>query len=147
MISRAVEICLRHAREKHWDKVYWAIDIHGTILKPNYKRKEISTEFYPFAIETLQLISKRNDIVLILYTCSYPHEIEQYMTLFADHSIQFDYVNQNPEIANGGYGYYQDKFYFNVLMDDKAGFDGEHDWKEVLMVIQKFEKIKSEINN
>jgi hypothetical protein len=147
MISRAVEICLRHAREKNWDKVYWAIDIHGTILKPNYKRNDISTEFYPFAIETLQLISKRTDIALILYTCSYPHEIEQYLALFADHSIQFDYVNQNPEIANGGYGYYQDKFYFNVLMDDKAGFDGEHDWKEVLMVIQKFEKIKSEINN
>lgn len=140
MISRAVEICLRHAHEKHWDKVYWAIDIHGTILKPNYKRNEISTEFYPFAIETMQLLSKRNDIVLILYTCSYPHEIEQYLALFADHSIQFDYVNQNPEIANGGYGYYQDKFYFNVLMDDKAGFDGEHDWKEVLEVIQKFEK-------
>lgn len=140
MISRAVEICLRHALEKHWDKVYWAIDIHGTILKPNYKRNEISTEFYPFAIETLQLLSKRNDIVLILYTCSYPHEIEQYLALFADHSIQFDYVNRNPEIANGGYGYYKDKFYFNVLMDDKAGFDGEHDWKEVLEVIQEFEK-------
>ncbi|MBS1553320.1 MAG: hypothetical protein JSU09_00215 [Bacteroidetes bacterium] len=131
MISKAIENCLHQARIKSWPKTYWAFDIHGTILKPNYKRNEISREFYPHAKEVLQKLNIRKDIVRILYTCSYPHEIKQYLEYFAQHDIYFDYINENPEIADGGYGYYQDKFYFNVLMDDKAGFDGETDWKVI----------------
>ena len=68
MITRAIENCLRSAREKGWEKTYWAFDIHGTILKPNFKRDSISTEFYPGAIEVMQLLCKRKDIVRILYT-------------------------------------------------------------------------------
>jgi hypothetical protein len=136
MITRAIENCLRNARERKWTKTYWAFDIHGTLLKPNYKRDEISTEFYPFAKEVMQALEKRKDIVKILYTCSYPHEILQYVEHFAAHGIHFDYINCNPEVADGGYGYYQDKFYFNVLMDDKAGFDGELDWKSILEILK-----------
>lgn len=138
MITRAIENCLRNARERGWEKTYWAIDIHGTILKPNYRHNEISREFYPHAIEVLQLLSKRKDIVKILYTCSYPHEIEQYIEYFAEHAIHFDHINKNPEVVDGGYGYYNDKFYFNVLMDDKAGFDGETDWKIIREMIESF---------
>jgi hypothetical protein len=128
MITKAIANCLMHARQKNWDRTFWAFDIHGTILKPNYRRDSISTEFYPMAKEVMQMLSKRTDIVRILYTCSYPHEIEQYIEYFKNHGIHFDYINRNPEVADGGYGYYHDKFYFNVLMDDKAGFDGETDW-------------------
>jgi hypothetical protein len=135
MITRAIENCLRNAKERGWEKTYWAFDIHGTILKPNYKRGAISREFYPHAIEVMQLLTKRKDIVKILYTCSYPHEIEQYIEYFAKHEIHFDHINKNPEVADGGYGYYNDKFYFNVLMDDKAGFDGETDWIEIKKLI------------
>lgn len=136
MITRAIETCLRTATEKRWNKTYWAFDIHGTILKPTYKPSEISTEFYPHAKEALQELSKRNDIVKILYTCSYPDEITQYLDYFECFGIRFDYVNENPEIADGGYGYYKDKFYFNVLMDDKAGFDGENDWLPILTLLK-----------
>jgi hypothetical protein len=136
MITKAVETCLHLANEKRWEKTYWAIDIHGTLLKPNYRRDEISREFYPDAIEVMQLLSQREDIVKILYTCSYPHEIEQYLEYFAQHKIHFQYVNQNPEIVDGGYGYYKDKFYFNVLMDDKAGFDGENDWTKIKALLK-----------
>ena len=136
MITRAITNCLSHAKEKGWPKTYWAIDIHGTILKPNYKRDEISKEFYPSAIAVLQLLSNRQDIVTILYTCSYPYEIEQYIQYFSLHGIHFNYVNENPEVADGGYGYYQDKFYCNVLMDDKAGFDGETDWMAIKDLIE-----------
>jgi hypothetical protein len=128
MITKAITNCLSLAQQKNWDRTFWAFDIHGTILKPNYRRDSISTEFYPMAKEVMQMLSRRTDIVRILYTCSYPHEIEQYIEYFKNHDIHFHYINQNPEVADGGYGYYQDKFYFNVLMDDKAGFDGETDW-------------------
>lgn len=132
MIRRAIANCLRHARERGWSKTYWAFDIHGTILKPNFQRNAISTVFYPYAREAMQLLSRRTDVVRILYTCSYPDEIERYIEYFRSHDIHFDYVNENPEVDSGGYGYYADKFYFNVLFEDKAGFDGESDWKGVL---------------
>ncbi len=137
MITRATERCLQQARERKWAKTYWAFDIHGTILKPNFRRDSISTEFYPGAKEVMQLLCKRNDIVRILFTCSYPNEIEQYIAFFKTHGIHFDYVNQNPEVVDGGYGYYQNKFYSNVLMDDKAGFDGETDWLAIKEIISK----------
>lgn len=137
MITRAIKNCLQRAREKKWKKTYWAIDIHGTLLKPNFKKNEISLEFYPYAVEVMQILARRKDIVKIMYTCSYPHEIKQYVEHFAQHGIYFDYINSNPEIVDGGYGYYKDKFYFNVLMDDKAGFDGEKDWKKIMTLLEK----------
>lgn len=138
MITRAIENAFKHKEQRGWAKTYWAFDIHGTILKPNHRRDVISTEFYPHAIEVMQMLSKRTDIVRILYTCSYPHEIKQYLKLFSDHGINFHYVNANPEVADGGYGYYKEKFYFNVLFEDKAGFSGEEDWVGVREVLKKY---------
>lgn len=135
MITRAIENAMLHAKRKGWRKTYWAFDIHGTLVRPNHKVGEIATEFYPHVIEVMQAISTRSDVVRILYTCSYPNEIEEYLDYFKKFDIVFDYVNENPEVADGGYGYYKDKFYFNVLFEDKAGFNGETDWlgvKELL---------------
>lgn len=138
MITRAIENAFAHKKSRGWAKTYWAFDIHGTILKPNFRRDLISTEFYPHAIEVMQSLSKRTDIVRIMYTCSYPHEITQYLKLFSDQDIHFHYVNRNPEVADGGYGFYKEKFYFNVLFEDKAGFSGDEDWELVKEVLKKF---------
>lgn len=82
MIINAIQSCIKLITERNWDKVYWAFDLHGTILVPNYKAGQIPTEFYPHAKETLQLISKMKDVCLIMYTCSHPHEIQQYLEFF-----------------------------------------------------------------
>jgi hypothetical protein len=141
MIIKAIQTCLQNTREKGWDKTYWAFDIHGTIIRPNYMTNEIALEFYPFAMEAMQLISKHEDIVKILYTCSYPHEIVQYKEHFERNAIHFHYVNENPEINNGAYGYYENKFYFNVLLEDKAGFDPMNDWERILKVMSTNNKL------
>lgn len=119
--------------KKKWDKTYWAIDIHGTIIRPNYEAGNIPNSFYPFAEECLEYLSDRKDIVLILYTCSHPNEIEEYLELFKSKNINFQYVNENPEVVTqkAGYGCYDRKFYFNVLFEDKAGFDPEEDWLQI----------------
>ena len=113
--------------KRGWDKTFWAFDVHGTLIKPNYKAGDIPKEFYPYALETLKLLTDRKDVTLILYTCSHPHEIQEYLDLFNSHGIKFEYCNKNPEVPSdmNGYGYYEDKFYFNVLFEDKAGFDPE----------------------
>ena len=144
MITRAIENCLYNARTKGWSKTYWAFDIHGTILKPTHKSGVLSTEFYPYAKEVLQLISRQPDIVRILYTCSYPNEITGYLRYFERYRIHFDYVNENPDVCAGAYGHYDRKFYFNVLFEDKAGFDPLTDWKEIYQLLNNLLSTKTQ---
>ncbi|MOA37506.1 hypothetical protein D3C78_1591030 [compost metagenome] len=73
---------------------------------------------------------------MILYTCSYPHEIEQYLKFFKEQGIHFRFVNQNPEVVNEAYGFYEQKFYFNVLFEDKSGFDPEQDWEKIYTMLK-----------
>lgn len=142
MIISSIKTCVKQITERNWDKVYWAFDLHGTVLVPNYKAGSIPTEFYENAKETLQMISKMPNICLIMYTCSHPNEVEEYLEFFKKNDIHFKYVNENPEVVNGAYGYYADKFYFNVLFEDKAGFETS-EWIDVKYFIQEnydFEK-------
>ena len=133
MILSAIQKALKIKSKRNWDRIYIAVDIHNTIVEGNYKTNDIPTEFYPYAKEVLQLFSKREDVKLILFTCSHPHEIESYLKLFTDNGIYFDYINENPEVQSDldGYGNYEKKFYFNVLMDDKAGFDPISEWEHI----------------
>lgn len=123
----------KEKEKRNWDTGYWFFDIHGTILKPNYQAGNIPDEFYPKALETLQLISKMDDIVMVLYTCSHPHEIVEYLKIFEANDIHFKYVNENPEVKTDleGYGNYDKKPYMNLLFEDKAGFDAENEWHDV----------------
>ena len=140
MITDVIIKAFETAKQRGWDRIYISIDIHDTMIKANYKTNSIPTEFYPYAIEVLQKLTKRSDIKLILYTCSHPHEIEQYTELFKSHDIVFDYVNENPEVKTdlNGYGNYEKKPYFNVLMDDKAGFNPNTEWRTINMIIDHF---------
>lgn len=126
------------AHQKGWDKTFWCVDLHDTCIRPNYKYGEIPREFYEYAKETLQILSNRKDVCLIMYTCSHPEEVEQYKQFFAAEGIIFEHVNKNPEVKSQGYGYYEDKPYFNVLFDDKAGFDPYNDWKMIHKYLTEF---------
>lgn len=128
-----------YKEKRGWDKTYWFFDIHGTILKPNYTYGNTPKDFYPYAKETLQYLSKLPDVCMILYTCSHPHEIEEYIKLFEENDIKFEYVNDNPEVVTdvNGYGCYDKKPYVNVLFEDKAGFDPETEWKLVLLLMRE----------
>jgi hypothetical protein len=137
MITKAIIRAFQQAKDKNWEKTYWAFDIHDTMIKPNWSVKQIPTEFYPDAKEALQLITKRKDIVRILFTCSHPDEIDNYLAFFKQNDIHFDYVNANPEVRSEQYGYYEKKPYFNVLFEDKAGFDPYEDWREVILLLNQ----------
>lgn len=119
-------------KERGWDTIYWAVDIHDTIIPGNYKAGDIPKDFYPFALICLQLITERTDSKLILFTCSHPHEIEQYKELFESHGIKFDFVNENTESENTSFGCFDKKFYFNIMLEDKAAFVPEEDWEEIM---------------
>jgi len=142
MIDKWIDKMFSHSFEKEWFETYWAFDVHGVILKPNYRKNHFHAEFYPYAKETLQLLSKRPDIILIMFTSSYPEEIQYYYKTFIENGIHFNYVNENPEIDSlkGNFGHYEKKFYFNVLFEDKAGFDPLTDWEPVYNLLKRYEE-------
>jgi len=133
MITRAFENAFRLKNKREWSYIYVFLDLHSTLLKPNYTAGTIPTEFYDGALEGLKTMNEAEDMRIIMYTCSHPHEIEEYVKLFAEKGIVFDYINENPEVKTtlDGYGCYDKKPYFNVLFEDKAGFDAEEDWAVV----------------
>lgn len=145
-IIRAIEVALKTKADRGWDKTYWFFDLHGTILQPNYKEGDICTNFYPNAKEVLQALSKRTDIVMVMYTCSHPHEIEEYVKFFASNDIHFDYINENPEVEDSKYGFFGKKPYMNVLFEDKAGFNAENDWTAVQLFLTEL-KMYADKNN
>lgn len=54
-----------------------------------------------------------------------------YFNFFQENGINFDYINENPEVNSTEYADFDTKLYFNVGLDDKFGFDVEEDWKEI----------------
>lgn len=128
MLIDSLKRCLDSARKKEWTNVFVAVDIHDTIVRGNYKTDELPTDFLFRAKETLQLLSKHPNVTLIMYTCSHPVEIEKYYNFFENNDIDFKYCNENPDVPDNALGCYRDKLYFNILLDDKAGFNGETEW-------------------
>ena len=133
-LSKLIERTVSIALQKKWDTLYWCIDLHGTIVNPTYKELENGLDYYYLSKECLRILSESKGNVLILYTCSHPHEIEKILKLFWNDGIIFKYVNENPEVKNTSYGFYEKKPYFNILLEDKAGFD-PNDWKEIYSMI------------
>ena len=131
-----------HAFSKEWYETYWVIDMHRTLIKPTYDLNDKSLEYYPYAKEVMKMLTDRPDIVTIMWTSSYPQEIDAYVRQLAMDDIIFNQINENPDISsnNGNFGYYEDKFYFNVLIDDKAAFDPETDWEPIYNLFLEYQK-------
>lgn len=128
--------------KKEWYETYWLIDLHSTVIKPSYKLNDNSIEFYPFAEDVLKILTNRKDIHLIMWTSSYKNEIDNYVTEFIKHDIFFDTINENPNISskNGNFGFYEQKMYFNVALDDKAAFNPESDWEPIYNLLKKYQE-------
>lgn len=135
-IIRAFDKAFEKKEKRNWDKIYVFIDIHETILYPTYVNGG-RKEFYPYAKETLIEMTKWDDISLGLYTCSHPQEIREYIEFFQSFGIFFEHINKNETEKSNVYGNFDTKPYFNVLIEDKAGFDGEYDWCGVYKYLKK----------
>lgn len=120
-----------------WDKLYWAIDLHDTALHADYSNND-PIRFAPGAEKVLKRLSDSPLAYLIMFTCSYPSEILKYNSFFKQHDIIFDAVNKNPDVSNSKYGYFKDKPYYNIILDDKAGFYMNTDWFTIDTILDKY---------
>lgn len=67
-ILKSLESALTKMKQKRWDRIYILIDLHGTIIKPN--SDPTIYEPYPYALETLRILTKLDYIKTILWTCT-----------------------------------------------------------------------------
>lgn len=118
---------LQKKTERKWDKIYVLVDIHDTIIPSDYKSDGRLLKCYDNALECLQIMSKREDIYLILWSSCTPETAKFYLDFFEKNGVSFGSFNENPEEKNTPYACFDKKPYFNVILDDKAGFEPE-DW-------------------
>lgn len=112
-------------KEREWDTLYVAVDAHGTLIKPYHH----SAQFYPGVVEVMKWFNSRPDFKVILWTSSHQKEIDELLLKAADEGFTFDFVNENPLEKNSERANFSRKFYFNILIEDKSGFDPITDWK------------------
>lgn len=140
-IEQAIYKAYKIKKDRGWDYIYFAVDLHDTIAESTYTKDELDDKnFYNGALEVLQYISENHpEIVLILYTSSYKEYLESYMKIFKKWNINFKYFNENPECPTTELADFSTKFYFNVLIDDKAGFDPYEDWIKILDTLDEMD--------
>lgn len=133
-IKKSFQTAFDTMKRKNWDKIYVAVDIHDTIFKGCYNEKE-QYEWLGKSKEALRILSVNPKIVLILWTSSHEDNIKKYINTFVSNNILFNYVNENPEVKTTELANFDGKFYFNVGLDDKCGFEPETDWEEIINLL------------
>ena len=115
---------------KGWPEIYFCIDLHGTIIPSGVGSNDKTDKlaFYPDCREVLQWITARKDIMMILWTSTPVDRLEKVWEWLKVNDIQFDYINENPHAKNTPRSDFSRKFYFSVLLDDRASFTPETDW-------------------
>lgn len=116
-----------------WSQTYWCIDLHGTIIpsgRDSNDKIDILT-FYPGAKEVLQWLSARKDIMLILWTSTPIERLGNAWNWLNDNGVYFQFFNNNSHAKDTPRSDFSRKFYFNVLLDDRAGFEPETDWNAI----------------
>jgi len=121
-------------RRPDWTHIFWAIDLHDTIITGKYNRNNEGATVYPYAQFCLAHLLQCQEHKSILWTSSHPDAIKGALERF---DLAFHYINQNPDCPNTELCDFSHKFYFNVLLDDKAGFNGEEDWFTIYHLIQR----------
>ena len=144
-ISHAIEVAFEKKRVRGWEKfprLFVAIDLHDVIIPGTYTLNNDGRQFYPYAKEVLQWLTRRKDMCLILFTSSHKKQIEDVRSWMKQDGIVFDYANENPECPNNELCDFSKKWFMDIMLEDKAGFESG-DWleiKETLIKIGEWDK-------
>jgi len=130
-IKKLLEKTFEEKKKRKWPKLFWAIDLHATIISGVYSKNNEGAVIAPDAIDVLKYLTEHPEHVLILWTSSYKEPIKNILDKLGKYGIKFDYVNKNPECPNTELCDFKGKFYFNILLDDKGFFEMDKDWTEI----------------
>ena len=124
-------------QSRNWPFVYFAIDVHDTIFKGTYKKDNEGKQFYPWAEQVLRNLSKNPKIKLLIYTSSHEQPARDVIKWLESHDIKIYALNDNPDHTGTHLCDFSKKFYFDILLEDKAGFEGWHDWFLIMKELQR----------
>jgi hypothetical protein len=128
MLLHAIIKAFQEKYQRGWDTLYFAVDLHGTIIE-RYTGENINS--YGGAEEVLRSLSSMPDVVLILFTSTSAESLQPFYKWCSERGIHFKYLNENPECDKGKLGDFSKKFYYNILLDDRAGFNPYSDWQDL----------------
>jgi len=149
-IRKLFRDAISRLKERGHKTLYVAVDAHGTIIRPSKKTvmqmadgddkpSEVvcrcgctpEFEFYPYARIALASMADAG-VRLILWTST----LDSYGLLqrLRREGIGITDFNDNPDFRLTPYADFSKKFYFDVLLDDKAGFDPMHDWEKIFEI-------------
>lgn len=128
-ILKAIDRAYRVSQERKYDRIYWSLDLHGTVLHGNYLANTYEW-ISPEIPGLLRKLSEFDETHFILWSSLHPEEIPNVLRFFHDAGIHVFAVNGNPLEGNTQTGNFDAKFYTSIIVDDKAGFDPA-DWDQV----------------
>jgi hypothetical protein len=117
-------------KRKNWPYLFWLVDCHFTLIEGKYNRFNEDRELYPSAQEVLSYLSKREDMVLILWSSMYEDSAMDIVNWCRSKGILFDYFNENPLVPSDSLCDFSKKPYVSIILDDRAGFE-PNDWELV----------------
>ena len=135
MISDALKRAFEKKEKRGWDKwpkMYIFIDLHDVIIPGTYTHNNANKEFYPYAKCVLQYFTDDSRFCIILWTASHKTAIDEICEWLDYYDIKFDYINENPECHSTELLDVSKKPYFDLLLEDKAGFNAEYDWMNIM---------------
>ena len=136
-LFKYIQNVLENREKNGYEYIYILIDIHNTILVPSFEKEE-TFQYYKNAKKALQMLSNCQFIKLIMWTSTYQDKIDMYLKHFNQNGIHFDFVNENPIMKNISFGCFDTKFFYDIGIDDKFGFEPENDWELIIETVQKF---------
>ncbi len=142
-LVQVIKNAYERAIMKGWDRLYWAIDIHETIVEPTHQEGLIG-KAYPWALEAMWFLLQFPETRIILWSSMSKEELTKHRTEFFDNcgvsSEGRVYLNENPETGATRYANFDQKMYMNMLLDDKAGFVPKIDWPTIIWAMKQFRK-------
>jgi len=123
-----IERTFRDRKVRRWPNIYFCIDLHDVILQGKYKLNNDAAGYFPNCFNVLRQLNKHPDFVLILWTSGHIGPTAKVLEDLEKEGIHFKFVNENKDCPDDHLCNFSKKFYMNILLDDKAGFEGATDW-------------------
>jgi hypothetical protein len=125
-------------KQKGYQYWYWALDVHDVIFKGDYK-VDCELQWLPNAKRALKIIAQIPEIKIILYTSTRKDKTQAIIDKLKNEvGLEVYGVNENPDFQTdpGNLCEFDKKFCFDLMLDDKAGFDVyENAWEDVIAVL------------
>jgi|694.fasta_scaffold92649_5 hypothetical protein len=135
-ITKAISTAWQKKRERGHQFIYWCVDVHGVIVTPTYKLNNDGAFFYEVGVEGLQMISSDPTNKIILWSSSYDEPFKAIVKQLSFRNVRVDYVNENPECPSTELCDFSKKFYMDIILDDKAGFEPNEDWELIYQFLK-----------